>query len=110
MSAERCFTCDKPIATEQDFRDIPGGEGEHLCWSAYSKMGCEPEDWRDRALRAEAEAISLRRSVRALLESQREACAKVCDSMSVGSRYTPNLANTCAELVRKTPLVYLAEL
>ncbi len=102
----RCENCDRPVPTREEIAFYKGGEGEHLCWG-----GCEEEDWRGRALRAEAEAVSLRRSVRALLESQREACAKVCDSLAMGeSRYAPNLADDCAAMVRKTPLVYLAEL
>lgn len=50
----KCENCDLPLATDEDFQKIPPGEGEHLCWSRYGTK-CEPEDWRARALAAEAE-------------------------------------------------------
>lgn len=56
----RCVTCDKVVATPEDYKNIPEGEGEHLCWSEYSKWGCEPEDWRSRALAAEREAAEMK--------------------------------------------------
>lgn len=49
-----CENCDRPLATEQDAKDFPPGEGEHLCWGA-----CEPEDWRARALKAEQQMREL---------------------------------------------------
>lgn len=49
-----CENCDLPLATDEDFQKIPPGQGEHLCWSQYGAK-CEPEDWRARALAAEAE-------------------------------------------------------
>lgn len=49
----RCVNCDKPEATDADFQAIAPGEGEHLCWAAYGTP-CESEDWRSRALEAEA--------------------------------------------------------
>lgn len=50
----KCENCDRPLATKQDAKDIPPGEGEHLCWGA-----CEPEDWRARALKAEQQVREL---------------------------------------------------
>lgn len=49
-----CDNCGLPLATDEEFQKIPPGEGEHLCWSRY-RVKCEPEDWRARALAAEAE-------------------------------------------------------
>jgi len=82
----KCETCDFPLATEEDWKTIAPGDGEHLCWGA-----CEPEDWRARALKAEAEVERLRGVVERLqhhyaelvrisclsvAERQREACAE----------------------------------
>ena len=49
-----CPSCDLPLATDEDFQTIPAGEGEWLCWSAYGTR-CEPIDWRERALKVQAE-------------------------------------------------------
>jgi hypothetical protein len=49
-----CTNCDLPLATDEDFQTIPAGEGEWLCWSAYGTK-CEPIDWRERALKVQAE-------------------------------------------------------
>lgn len=59
MTDNRCVNCDRPLANVDEFHSIPGGEGEHLCWSEYGTK-CEPEDWRERALKAEAELAKLR--------------------------------------------------
>lgn len=61
----KCETCDCPLATEEDWKTIPPGEGEHLCWGA-----CEPEDWRTRALTAEQEC----KEAKALVESLYQEC------------------------------------
>lgn len=49
---ERCENCDRPKATDEEYRTIAGGDGEHLCWNAWAAR-CEPADWRTRALDAE---------------------------------------------------------
>lgn len=54
----RCVNCDKPEATDDDFRTYRGGEGEHLCWAAYG-TACDPADWRSRALEAEGRKSDL---------------------------------------------------
>lgn len=48
--SDRCHDCDLPRASREDWDNIPEGEGEHLCWG-----DCEPIDWRQRCLDAEAE-------------------------------------------------------
>jgi hypothetical protein len=52
--SDLCPSCDLPLATDEDFQTIPAGEGEWLCWSAYGTK-CEPIDWRERALKVQAE-------------------------------------------------------
>lgn len=32
---DTCNICGKPLATEDDYRRIQEGEGDHLCWSEY---------------------------------------------------------------------------
>lgn len=37
-----CDSCHKPPATDADWRDIPEGEGEHLCWGTpICGWGCD---------------------------------------------------------------------
>mgnify|MGYP006287343987 CR=1 FL=1 len=52
--SESCPVCDLPLATDEDYQTIPAGEGEWLCWAAYGAK-CDPIDWRERALRVQAE-------------------------------------------------------
>lgn len=54
MQVERCHTCDRPKATDEDWKKIPEGQGEHLCWEVPCRD--TPVDWRARALVAEAVA------------------------------------------------------
>lgn len=37
---EICQECFRPKATEQDYEDIPEGEGGHLCWKAWDEDEC----------------------------------------------------------------------
>ncbi len=60
---DRCENCDQPKATPEDYEKFKGGEGEHLCWAEYGTR-CEAEDWRARALAAEAEVLLLQSEVR----------------------------------------------
>lgn len=54
MTELLCKECDRPIATEEDFEQIPEDAGEHLCWVEYNgRCVHEPVDWRFRALSAE---------------------------------------------------------
>lgn len=50
-----CKRCDRPRATDADWRDIPEGEGADLCWGDV----CEAAPWRDRALAAELRVAEL---------------------------------------------------
>jgi hypothetical protein len=58
---ERCENCDRPKPTREEAAQYKGGEGEHLCWG-----GCEEEDWRSRALKAERERDEARAEVETL--------------------------------------------
>lgn len=97
LGASRCVNCDRPRATQHDYDTIPGGEGEHLCWADY-ESSCEPEDWRERALKAERERDEARAALRTVAERQREACAQYLYSM--GARFAGEAAG-----IRATPLV-----
>lgn len=112
----RCETCDFPLATEEDWKTIPPGEGEHLCWGA-----CEPEDWRARALKAEAEverlrldnadllarldaaAFAVQHGIREVAERQREACAERLHALLREKKATAVWVG--ADEIRATPLV-----
>jgi hypothetical protein len=52
--------CDRVVATDEDHERIAPGEGEHLCWRAWSPSQCESArvDWRARheALRRDVAA------------------------------------------------------
>ena len=39
---EACPKCAKPMATEIDWRDIPEGEGEWLCWGTPESCETDP--------------------------------------------------------------------
>lgn len=43
----RCKICDRVPASEEQYRNIPEGEGEHLCWGEWSPQQCRSEavDW-----------------------------------------------------------------
>lgn len=45
---KRCPDCDHVLATEEDDKKYPEGEGEHLCWRLYANDTCEhePVNWR----------------------------------------------------------------
>ncbi len=40
---EICKDCLRPKATDQDYEDIPEGEGEHLCWGEWTELQCRDE-------------------------------------------------------------------
>lgn len=46
--SERCEVCDRPRATDEQWRDVPPGERDDLCWG---REQCEAGavDWRERA-------------------------------------------------------------
>lgn len=52
-----CENCDLPRVSDEDAKKYAGGEGGEFCW-ARTAENCqnEPEDWRTRALKAEANA------------------------------------------------------
>lgn len=66
-----CENCDRLLATDEDAKRYAGGEGEHLCWSRDGN--CEPENWRERALRAEAKASRFMDELRACGEALQQA-------------------------------------
>ncbi len=66
-----CENCDRLLATDEDAKRYAGGEGEHLCWSRDGN--CEPENWRERALRAEAKASRFMDELRACGEALQKA-------------------------------------
>lgn len=40
MTRPNCLRCGYPVATPDDWRDIPEGEGDDLCWSTKGAV-CE---------------------------------------------------------------------
>ena len=69
---ECCPDCDKPLADEADNETFSDDGGEHLCWRRFANNTCEgdPVDWRERALKAEAEVEQLKKENQELLEAK----------------------------------------
>ena len=46
----RCKICDRVKATENQYKEIPADEGEHLCWGDWSPQQCQQEavDWKEK--------------------------------------------------------------
>lgn len=55
----KCRYCEKELATQADYDEIPEGEGEHLCWSSFAQPCIDADEALDiaRARIAELEAI-----------------------------------------------------
>lgn len=51
-----CPVCDRPVATNKDWKKVPEGKGGLLCWGNCSPIAV---DWRARALKAEAKLREL---------------------------------------------------
>lgn len=52
--ADRCPTCDRPRATEEQWCTVREGERADLCWGDGIDCRANAVDWRARAQRAEA--------------------------------------------------------
>jgi hypothetical protein len=53
-----CETCDRPVADDDQWRDVPDGERYDLCWGG-SQCESNRVDWRARAMRAEETVTEL---------------------------------------------------
>jgi len=92
----RCPRCDQPVATAEQWRTVPEGEGDGICWG-QTTGSCSPVDWRARALRAETH----RSNAVALVERLRDrarAHAKIRDDLISrgGSLHEAAAAHDCA--------------
>jgi hypothetical protein len=55
----KCRYCEKELASQSDYDNIPEGQGEHLCWSDFGQPCIDAEEAlvKARARIAELEAI-----------------------------------------------------
>lgn len=91
--SERCEVCDRPRATDAQWRDVPPGERDDLCWG---REQCEAGavDWRERATLTRLDlAAAIARAERAeaglaaLRDAGDEVRAALVDHKDPGRRY-----------------------
>lgn len=62
MSARLCDVCNRPVATDDQWATVLGGEREDLCWGG-AQCTTAAVDWHARALSAEAKVEQLSREL-----------------------------------------------
>jgi hypothetical protein len=85
----RCEVCDRPVATDDQWRDVPEGERDDLCWGGI-QCGEARVDWRARAMRADEQVTVEKRCqvnlVARLEAADRDLAAWEADARKAWSR------------------------